>query len=62
MSGHYIDPVNRRGFLECMGWAGTGALFTISGGIATSMSLDAALAAPAKFLLKYFFSDALSIS
>lgn len=48
MSGHYIDPVNRRGFLECMGWAGTGALFTISGGIATSMSLDAALAAPVK--------------
>ena len=48
MSEHHGDGVNRRGFLECAGWAGTGALFTLSGGIATSMSLDAALAAPVK--------------
>jgi hypothetical protein len=40
------DHVDRRGFLECMGWAGTGAVFAIAGGTATSMSLDAALAAP----------------
>ena len=30
------DGVDRRGFLECMAWAGTGVVWTISGGIATS--------------------------
>ncbi len=30
------DGVDRRGFLECMAWAGTGVLWTISGGIPTS--------------------------
>jgi hypothetical protein len=38
----------RRGFLKCMAWAGTGALFAFSGGIGSSIGLDAALAAPAK--------------
>lgn len=42
------DRVDRRGFLECMSWAGTGALFTISAGTATSMTLDSALAATPK--------------
>ena len=42
------DRINRRGFLECMGWAGSGALFTISGGVATSLSLEAAIAAPVR--------------
>jgi 3',5'-cyclic AMP phosphodiesterase CpdA len=27
------DGVNRRGFLECMAWAGTGLLWTVSGGL-----------------------------
>jgi Icc protein len=40
------DPMNRRGMLECLGWAGTGALFTLGGGLASSVTLDAALAAP----------------
>ena len=31
-----------------MAWAGTGALFTVSGGLASSISLDQAMAAPAK--------------
>lgn len=35
----------RRGFLKCMAWAGTGALFAFSGGVGTSVGLDAALAA-----------------
>ena len=48
MSEYGGDRVDRRGFLECMGWAGTGALFTLSGGIAASTSIDAALAAPVK--------------
>ena len=30
------DGVDRRGFLECMAWAGTGLLWTISGGVARS--------------------------
>jgi 3',5'-cyclic-AMP phosphodiesterase len=41
------DRIDRRGFLECMGWAGTGTLFTFAAGTASSISLDAALAAPA---------------
>jgi Icc protein len=53
MTHDHIDPdapgQDRRGFLKCMGgWAGAGALFTISGGLASSISLDQALAAPAK--------------
>ena len=39
------DKLDRRGLLQCMGWVGTGALYTIGGGIASSISLDAALAA-----------------
>src|SRR3954470_10785434 len=37
---------NRRDFLKCMAWAGTGALLSFSGGIGGSVSLDSALAAP----------------
>ena len=37
---------NRRELLGCMGWAGAGVLWTVSGGIAASVSLDQALAAP----------------
>ena len=44
MSLHH-DPLDRRGALKCMGWAGTGALFTLSGGIARSVTVDQALAA-----------------
>jgi hypothetical protein len=39
---------NRRDFLKCMAWAGTGALFAFSGGVGSSIGLDAALAAPAR--------------
>jgi hypothetical protein len=42
------DFESRREFLKCMAWAGTGALFTVSAGIPTSMGLDAALAATPK--------------
>ena len=37
---------NRRDFLKCMAWAGTGALFAINGGVGSSIGLDAAAAAP----------------
>ena len=33
------DGVDRRGFLKCMAWAGTGLVFTMSAGIARSRML-----------------------
>jgi Icc protein len=45
MSDHDLN--DRRGFLKCMAWAGTGALWTVSGGLASSISLDQAAAKPA---------------
>jgi hypothetical protein len=39
---------SRRDFLKCMAWAGTGALFSVAGGVPVSMGLDAALAATPK--------------
>lgn len=33
------DGVDRRGFLECMAWAGTGMIWTVSGGILSSTAL-----------------------
>jgi len=41
--------LSRRGMLtHCGGWAGTAALYTLTGGVASSIGLDAALAAPLK--------------
>ena len=34
------DGVDRRGFLRCMAWAGTGALFMVDGGVLKSYSLS----------------------
>src|SRR5207249_10370364 len=36
------DGVDRRGFLKCMAWAGTGLLCTINGGILSSLGLSEA--------------------
>jgi 3',5'-cyclic-AMP phosphodiesterase len=36
---HNHDGLDRRGFLECMAWAGTGMLWTISGGLLGSTLL-----------------------
>ena len=33
------DGIDRRGFLKCMAWAGTGVVFTVSGGVAVSRLL-----------------------
>ena len=30
------DGLDRRGFLECMAWVGTGVLWTVSGGVLSS--------------------------
>ena len=45
MTFNLRDRTDRRGFLECVGWAGTGAVFTLAGGVAASTSLDRAVAA-----------------
>jgi 3',5'-cyclic-AMP phosphodiesterase len=37
---HNRDGIDRRGFLKCMAWAGTGALCVIHGGILKSYSLS----------------------
>jgi 3',5'-cyclic-AMP phosphodiesterase len=40
---HSDDGIDRRGFLKCMAWAGTGLLCTVSGGLLSSSSLAAPL-------------------
>jgi Icc protein len=42
------DGVNRRGFLECMAWAGTGMAWTINAGIASSRAFGQDKAGHAK--------------
>ena len=44
MSQFDIGETDRRGFLKCMGWAGTGLVWTVAGGIPASIGLDAAAA------------------
>ena len=39
---HNHDGVDRRGFLKCMAWAGTGALFVMQGGVLKSYALGKA--------------------
>src|SRR5580704_1197688 len=41
------DGVDRRGFLKCMAWAGTGMLWTVSGGVLGSKILSPTNAAAA---------------
>ena len=48
------DGIDRRGFLKCMGWAGTGMVWSITGGVFTSRALgdapdNTALASAAEF-------------
>ncbi|MGZ4731253.1 MAG: metallophosphoesterase family protein, partial [Terriglobales bacterium] len=37
---HQRDGIDRRGFLKCMAWAGTGALCVLQGGVLKSYGLD----------------------
>jgi 3',5'-cyclic AMP phosphodiesterase CpdA len=41
LHNHNLDGIDRRGFLKCMAWAGTGVLWTLSGGVLTSKVLGA---------------------
>src|ERR1044071_2300978 len=43
---HENDGVDRRGFLKCMAWAGTGVLWSLNGGILTSLALGQTSATP----------------
>jgi Icc protein len=36
---HHHDGIDRRGFLKCMAWVGTGVLFTVTGGILRSETI-----------------------
>ncbi len=42
------DGVDRRGFLQCMAWAGTGMLYAMKGGILTSLPLGSGVAEAAQ--------------
>lgn len=37
---HHHDGIDRRGFLKCMAWAGTGALFVLKGGVLESFAMN----------------------
>jgi 3',5'-cyclic-AMP phosphodiesterase len=37
---HNHDGINRRGFLKCMAWVGTGTLCVLQGGVLKSFSLS----------------------
>lgn len=53
---HDHDGIDRRGFLKCMAWAGTGVLWTMCGGVMKSYGLDKVIsgqAAPAKGELSF---------
>ena len=41
LHNHDLDGIDRRGFLKCMAWAGTGVLWTLSGGVLASKVLGA---------------------
>lgn len=50
------DGIARRGFLECMAWAGTGVLWSVGGGLTSSAGLGHALAAePSKAAAPFTF-------
>ncbi len=39
---HNPDGIDRRGFLECMAWVGTGVLYTVAGGVLRSEAMGRA--------------------
>jgi Icc protein len=47
---HNDDGIDRRGFLRCMAWAGTGALFLMQGGVLKSYGLSQIAHADSKML------------
>ena len=47
------DGIDRRGFLECMAWAGSGLLWTINGGIAHSQEAHRVTNTPPRGTLNF---------
>ncbi len=45
MDEHRKTEMDRRGVLRCLGWAGAGAVWSVSGGVLSSVGLDEAVAA-----------------
>jgi 3',5'-cyclic-AMP phosphodiesterase len=54
---HGGDGIDRRGFLKCMAWAGTGALWAMQGGVLRSIQLDNCPAAAAALQGELFFAQ-----
>jgi 3',5'-cyclic-AMP phosphodiesterase len=50
---HNRDGIDRRGFLKCMAWAGTGALCVVEGGVMRSFALNDPAAKHAKGQLSF---------
>jgi len=50
---HQDDGIDRRGFLKCMAWAGTGALCVVQGGVLQSFALNSQVAKQAKGQLSF---------
>lgn len=50
---HNHDGIDRRGFLQCMAWAGTGALCVVQGGVLQSFALNSHAAKHAKGELSF---------
>jgi 3',5'-cyclic AMP phosphodiesterase CpdA len=44
---HNRDGIDRRGFLECMAWAGTGVIWSVAGGVLNSRAFGANMKAAA---------------
>src|SRR6187455_2155377 len=44
MSSHHDEDPGRRRFLKCMAWVGTGAVWTMAGGILRARPLEQAMA------------------
>ena len=40
LQNHNPDGIDRRGFLECMAWAGSGVVWTMTGGVLTSQAFS----------------------
>jgi len=57
LHNHDDDGVDRRGFLKCMAWAGTGALWAMQGGVLRSIPLGRDPAAAAGFGGDLFFAQ-----
>ena len=57
LHNHDDDGVDRRGFLKCMAWAGTGALWAMQGGVLRSIPLGRDPRAAAGFGGDLFFAQ-----